>query len=70
MKYFAKETFGTIQWMKIADKKRKKQRALLKFAKTQYYQKLGVGYSARSNPRRYLPVTNDQEFESKMLQNE
>jgi hypothetical protein len=54
-KYFAEQNLGTAQWMKVAEKKRKQQRELLKFNKTSYHSKLRIGFSARSNPGRYLP---------------
>ena len=54
-KYFTEQNLGTTQWMKIAEQKRKQQRALLKFNKTRYHSKLRIGFSARSNPTRYLP---------------
>ena len=54
-KYFTEQNLGTAQWMKIAEKKRKQQRALLKFNKTRHHSKLRIGFSARSNPARYLP---------------
>jgi hypothetical protein len=54
-KYFAEQNLGTAQWMKVAEKKRKQQRELLKFNKTRYHSKLRIGFSARSNPGRYLP---------------
>lgn len=53
--------------MKVAEKKRKQQRALLKFEKTQYHSKLGLGFSARSNPGRYLP---DYDTEMRELESE
>ena len=54
-KYFTEQNLGTTQWMMIAEQKRKQQRALLKFNKTRYHSKLRIGFSARSNPTRYLP---------------
>ena len=64
-KYFTEQNLGTTQWMKVAEKKRKQQRALLKFEKTKYHSKLGLGFSARSNPARYLL---DYEYDSEMRQ--
>jgi hypothetical protein len=60
-KYFTEQNLGTAQWMKIAEKKRKQQRALLKFDKTRYHSKLRIGFSARSNPARYLPDYGHEE---------
>lgn len=69
-KYFVEQNLGTTQWMKVAEKKRKQQRALLKFEKTKYHSKLGLGFSARSNPARYLPEcdTKMRELENEVTQ--
>lgn len=58
-KFLAEENIGTTQWMKVAEKKRKKQRLLLKFEKTKWHSQKKIGYSARSNPSRYLPDYED-----------
>ncbi len=62
-KYFTEQNLGTTEWMKVAEKKRKQQRALLKFDKTRY-SKLRLGFSARSNPARYLSNTEESQLES------
>ena len=66
-KYFTKQNLGTSQWMKIAEKKRKEQRAALKFEIMKYHSKLRLGFSARSNPARYLP---DYDIEDSLLETE
>ncbi|XP_028391167.1 nitric oxide-associated protein 1-like [Dendronephthya gigantea] len=59
-KYFTDENVGATQWMAVAKKKRKQQRAMLKYEKTSYNSRLRLGFSARSNPARYLPDYDDE----------
>lgn len=58
-KFLAEENIGTTQWMEVAEKKRKKQRLLLKFEKAKWHGQKKIGFSARSNPSRYLACYED-----------
>lgn len=58
-KFLVEENVGTAQWMKVAEKKRKQQRLMLKFEKTKWHSKKKIGFSAKSVPTKYLADYED-----------